>query len=565
MSYRNPKIIDDKSGMVLGQAIAAGAQNISKGLIVGQAKKEKEEAKAKLEEERRQAKEDRRIFQTSKAIKDSYANQAAWAKKLDGNLEGLNDFTVEQMNGYMEVSKNLELERINGAYGPDYLKRLEENQKNIAMTNEFASGIIGARADAGAVIDMTEEQRTRDTAFIPIAIGGGEPDNGELAEDAVYAIGGLKGYKIGYDKTKGVRITRPGEEDAFIDMQTWNSISGNLYYHRKSNTTTDMQGLINDSMQAPDIDGKMVVKPSLTKTTPTGIGTNNEIPGTAIEPTPMGINADGYYTFRQNFNTQAMQSIQNEVLETTFDKLESFDDYTYKQNLWMKDLERGGFDKEAYNNVEANLKKENSKEGRETTEADIKAAKKAYLINSAEDQFLAIAKLKKDGNTYYREVQGRKATKADLGGAGSVEAAKLMTNLGQTITPYEEDGELDYQTTVAQGLNNLFGFSGNAMDGAEYQIDTSQPRPYDNLDFTFNGKVPGRLELVMTRGVFEPRTGTNRLNKNATYKPIKSANQLVNYLDNNVKGLTPLQKQKILTQIKNSYGKDFFKGQAPTS
>ena len=565
MSYRNPKIIDDKSGLVLGQAIAAGAQNISKGLIAGQARKEKEEAKAKLEEEKRQAKEDRRIFQTSKAIKDSYADQAAWAKKLDGNLEGLNDFTVEQMNGYMEVSKNLELERINGAYGPDYLKRLEENQKNIAMTNEFASGIIGARADAGAVIDMTEEQRTRDTAFIPIAIGGGEPDNGELAEDAVYAIGGLKGYKIGYDKTKGVRITRPGEEDAFIDMQTWNSISGNLYYHRKSNTTTDMQGLINDSMQAPDIDGKMVVKPSLTKTTPTGIGTNNEIPGTAIEPTPMGINADGYYTFRQNFNTQAMQSIQNEVLETTFDKLESFDDYTYKQNLWMKDLERGGFDKEAYNNVEANLKKENSKEGRETTEADIKAAKKAYLINSAEDQFLAIAKLKKDGNTYYREVQGRKATKADLGGAGSVEAAKLITNLGQSITAYEEDGELDYQTTVAQGLNNLFGFSGNAMDGAEYQIDTSQPRPYDNLDFTFNGKVPGRLELVMTRGVFEPRTGTGRLNKNATYKPIKSANQLVNYLDNNVKGLTPLQKQKILTQIKNSYGKDFFKGQAPTS
>ena len=565
MSYRNPKIIDDKSGLVLGQAIAAGAQNISKGLIAGQARKEKEEAKAKLEEEKRQAKEDRRIFQTSKAIKDSYADQAAWAKKLDGNLEGLNDFTVEQMNGYMEVSKNLELERINGAYGPDYLKRLEENQKNIAMTNEFASGIIGARADAGAVIDMTEEQRTRDTAFIPIAIGGGEPDNGELAEDAVYAIGGLKGYKIGYDKTKGVRITRPGEEDAFIDMQTWNSISGNLYYHRKSNTTTDMQGLINDSMQAPDIDGKMVVKPSLTKTTPTGIGTNNEIPGTAIEPTPMGINADGYYTFRQNFNTQAMQSIQNEVLETTFDKLESFDDYTYKQNLWMKDLERGGFDKEAYNNVEANLKKENSKEGRETTEADIKAAKKAYLINSAEDQFLAIAKLKKDGNTYYREVQGRKATKDDLGGAGSVSAANLITTLTQTITPYEEDGELDYQTTVAQGLNNLFGFSGNAMDGAEYQIDTSQPRPYDNLDFTFNGKVPGRLELVMTRGVFEPRTGTGRLNKNATYKPIKSANQLVNYLDNNVKGLTPLQKQKILTQIKNSYGKDFFKGQAPTS
>jgi len=556
MSYREPKIIDDKSGLVLGQAIAAGAQNISKGLIAGQAKKEKEEKEAKLEAEKKRLKEDSRIFQASKAIKDSYADQAAWAKKLDGDLAGLNDFTVEQMNGYMEVAKNLELERINGAYGPDYLKRLEENQRNIAMTNEFASGIIGARADAGAVIDMTEEQRTRDTAFIPVY-----GDTGELAEDAVYAIGGLKGYKIGYDKTKGVRITRPGEDDAFIDMQTWNAISGNLYYHRKSNTTTDMQRLIDEAMQATNIDGNKVLKPTLTTTTASGIGTNNEIPGTPIEPTPMGINADGYYTFRQNLNTQAMQSIRNQVLETTFEKLESFGPETYKQDVWMKDLERGGFSKEAYKRIEADLKEQNPN----ATEADVRATKKQYVMDSAEAQFLSIANLKKDGDTYYREVQGRKATKADLGGAGSIEAAKLITTLGQSITPYEEGGELDYQSTVAQGLNNLFGFSGGAMDGAEYQIDTSQPRPYDNLEFTFNGKVPGRLELVMTKGAFEPLTGGSRLNKNATYKPINSAYQLVNYLNNNVKGLTPVQQGEILTKIKDSYGENFFKGQAPAS
>mgnify|MGYP003632984625 CR=1 FL=1 len=560
MSYREPKIIDDKSGLVLGQAIAAGAQNISKGLIAGQARKEKEEAKAKLEAEKKQAKDDRRIFQTSKAIKDSYADQAAWTKKLEGDLEGLNDFTVQEMSGYMEVSKDLELERINGAYGPDYLKRLEDNQKNIDRVNTFAAGIIGARVDAGAVIDMTEEQRTRDTAFIPITIGG-VADNGELAEDAVYAIGGLKGYKIGYDKTKGVRITRPGDDDAYISIDDWNAISGNLYYHRKDNTTTDMKGLIDEAMQDTDIDGKKVLKSSLTTTTPSGVGTNNEIPGTPIEQTPAGINADGYYTFRQNFNTQAMQSVRNEVLETTFDKLESFGDYTYKQDLWMKDLERGGFDKEEYSSIEAAVKEENPN----ATEADVKAAKKAYLIDSAEAQFLSIANLKRDGNTYYREVQGRKATKNDLGSAGSVESAQLITTLNQSITAYEEGGELDYKSTVAQGLNNLFGFSNNRMDGAEYQIDTSQPRPYDNLEFTFNGKVPGRLELVMTKGAFEPLTGGSLLNKKATYKAIKSADQLVNYLDNNVKGLTPLQKSKILTQIKNSYGENFFKGQAPAS
>ena len=562
MSYRQPKIIDDKSGLVLGQAIAAGAQNISKGLIAGQAKKEKEEAKAKLEAEKKQAKDDRRIFQTSKAIKDSYADQAAWTKKLEGDLEGLNDFTVQEMSGYMQAAKDLELERINGAYGPDYLKRLEDNQKNIDRVNTFAAGIIGARVDAGAVIDMTEEQRTRDTAFIPITIGG-VADNGELAEDAVYAIGGLKGYKIGYDKTKGVKITRPGEDDAYIDIDTWNSISGNLYYHRKDNTTTDMQGLTRDSFYDKDIDGNDVLKPSLTTTTASGIGTSNEIPGAPIEPTPMGINADGYYTSRQNFNNQAVENIKAKVLEATFDKLESFGPYAYKQDLWMKDLERSGFDRAAYNDIGSDDYRANNPNA---TEADIRAAKKQYINDSAEAQFLSIAQLKKDkDNNYYREIQGRKATRNDLGGAGSVEAASLITTLGQSITPYEEGGELDYQSTVAQGLNNLFGFSGGAMDGAEYQIDTSQPRPYDNLEFTFNGKVPGRLELVMTKGVFEPLTGGSRLNKNATYKPINSASQLVNYLDNNVKGLTPLQKSKILTQIKNNYGKNFFKGQAPAS
>ena len=566
MSYREPKIIDDKSGLVLGQAIAAGAQNISKGLIAGQVKKEKEEKEAKLEAEKKQLKEDRRVFQTSKAIKDSYADQAAWTKKLEGDLEGLNDFTVEQMNGYMDVAKNLELERINGAYGPDYLKRLEENQRNIAMTNEFATGIIGARADAGAVIDMTEEQRTRDTAFIPITIGG-VADNGELAEDAVYAIGGLKGYKIGYDKTKGVRITRPGEDDAYISMETWNSISGNLYYHRKSNTTTDMKELTDEAMHNTDINGKKVLKPSLTTTTASGMGTSNEIPGTTIEQTPMGINADGYYTFRQNFNTQEMQSIRNQVLETTFEKIESFGPQAYKQDVWMKDLERGGFKKEEYNSIEAMLKKEKRDAGLpDPTEADIKAAKKAYLIDSAEAQFLSIANLKRDGNTYYREVQGRKATRNDLGGAGSVEAAQLITALNQSITAYEEGGELDYSSTVAQGLNNLFGFSGSRGQGLKYKLNTTQSRPYRDLEFTFEGKYPGQLQLVASTGDgFEPLTGGSTLDKNAKYIKITSANQLANYLSNNVKGLAPSQKLKIIKQIKDSYGENFFKGQAPTS
>jgi len=404
MSYRNPKIIDDKSGMVLGQAIAAGAQNISKGLIAGQARKEKEEAKAKLEAEKKQAKEDRRLFQTSKAIKDSYADQAAWAKKLDGDLEGLNDFTVGQMSSYMEVAKNLELERINGAYGPDYLKRLEDNQKNIGRINTFTSGIIGARADAGAVIDMTEVQRDRDTAFIPLKGSDGEMDTGQLAEDATYAIGGLKGYDIGFSD-KGVKITRPGEDDAFIDIDTWNSVSDNLYYNRKGNTTKDMEGLIKKDMYITDASGKQILNPSLTSTTAIG-----DAKGESISPIPSGINNDGYYTFRQNFNQDKVDAIRDTVLLSTFDKLESFGPEKYKQKLWMRDLEQGGFDSDTYNKFES------------------KEEKRAYLEKSAEAQFLAIADLKKDGDTYYRTIRGKKVSET--------KASKKEIVLGETYNKY---------------------------------------------------------------------------------------------------------------------------------
>ena len=481
MSYREPKIIDDKSGLALGQAIAAGAQNISKGLIAGQARKEKEEAKAKLEAEKKQAKEDRRIFQTSKAIKDSYADQAAWAKKLDGDLEGLNDFTVQQMNGYMDIAKNLELERINGAYGPDYLKRLEDNQKNIARVNEFASGIIGARADAGAVIDMTEEQRDRDTAFIPITIEG-VADNGELAEDAVYAIGGLKGYDIGFSD-KGVKITRPGEDDAYIAIDTWNSISGNLYYNRKDNTTTNMQAAITKGMQIPDATGKSVLDSRMISTTPTGIGTETVTPGTKLEPVPMGINANGYYTYRQPFNKEAVNNLKTEVLDSVFEKIESFGPQAYKKNVWMKDLERGGFDRVVYNNIGS---AEYMEDNPNATEADIKAAKKQYVVDSAEAQFLSIANLKKDGDEYYRTIQGRKVSSTD-----SKKEVKLSETYNKYATGLSSIKALETKQEKIAGIIKLAALG----EGAQIAKGTS-PKYVGNLRLTNDYIVQFGKELT---------------------------------------------------------------------
>ena len=140
-----------------------------------------------------------------------------------------------------------------------------------------------------------------------------------------------------------------------------------------------------------------------------------------------------------------------------------------------------------------------------------------------------------------------------------------MTNLGQSITAYEGE-ESGYGSAVASGLNNLFGFSESRGQGLKYKLTTTQSRPYRDLEFTFEGKYPGQLQLVASTGdAFEPLTAGGTLDKNAKYIKITSANQLANYLSNNVKGLAPSQKLKIIKQIKDSYGENFFKGQAPTS
>ena len=60
MSYRNPTIVKDDSGSVLGQAIAQGAQNLAKGAMgmekqnqLARERREKQLAKDKKENEDR--------------------------------------------------------------------------------------------------------------------------------------------------------------------------------------------------------------------------------------------------------------------------------------------------------------------------------------------------------------------------------------------------------------------------------------------------------------------------------------------------------------------------------
>ena len=155
MSYRNPKIIDDKSGQVLGQAIAQGAQNISKGIIgmeaQNRAAKEKKEKEAKEKLAADRLKSDK----TAAAILKSTSDKGAWAANVAKNMKGLSQSTTELMNTYIEDELELSKERINGAYGPEYLERVAANQRDIDQLNESAAGWISSGAYGQKYIDLT--------------------------------------------------------------------------------------------------------------------------------------------------------------------------------------------------------------------------------------------------------------------------------------------------------------------------------------------------------------------------------------------------------------------------
>ncbi len=339
MSYRNPKIIDDKSGQVLGQAIAQGAQNISKGIIgmeaQNRAAKEKKEKEAKEKLAADRLKSDK----TAAAILKSTSDKGAWAANVAKNMKGLSQSTTELMNTYIMDELALSKERINGAYGPEYLERVAANQRDIAQLNESAAGWISSGAYGQKYLDLTPGQRDKDVAFPSVSVsstidGVRALDNGAAIEDAVFAGAGLIGYNYSQVKNgKGAvmqKITNPDGEESFMTMEDWNIVKNDMMYVRETNTTTNMEGIVSKGLTIKNTTtGKMDLKAGF------ALG----------EPTQM--ESEGYNVNRQVFNSDAVQALMDQTAMSVYANIESFDDAPHKQGLWLNDL---GFD-ESYNDI----------------------------------------------------------------------------------------------------------------------------------------------------------------------------------------------------------------------
>ena len=493
MSYRNPKIIDDKSGQVLGQAIAQGAQNISKGIIgmeaQNRAAKEKKEKEAKEKLAADRLKSDK----TAAAILKSTSDKGAWAANVAKNMKGLSQSTTELMNTYIEDELELSKERINGAYGPEYLERVAANQRDIDQLNESAAGWISSGAYGQKYMDLTTKQRQTMVAFPYIGVsstvdGVRTVDKGAAIEDAVFAGAGFIGYNYSLAKNKKgtpmQKITNPDGEESFMTMEDWNIVKNDMMYVRETNTTTNMEEVVNQGLMIENqTTGKKELK--------TGFASG--------EPTPM--ESEGYNVNRQVFNNDAVAALMDQTAMSVYANIEAFDDFPHKQALWLKDL---GLE-ESYNK----LKDIPAKGKMPAQTAKSLRVKEIKEKPEFKEQFLNLMGIKEDGNGgYYKDTK--------------------LTKISEGVTTTQR---LENYNDFNVGLKSLITTAGDVPVGIKPAMELLSVGPGKKL--TINSKRRPINDAVFNGNTMTVKWDNPKFDSSASDQSIEK----YNYPNRDVKGL----------------------------
>ena len=464
MSYRNPKIIDDKSGMVLGQAIAAGAKNISKG-IIGMVEKDRIAKEKKDKEDKEKIASDKLKSDKSAAvIIKSAADRGAWAKNVAKNMKGLSESTTQLMYTYINEGAAIAQEGIDGAYGPEHLKKVAKNASDKEQLNQSAAGWITMGGVGQEYLGLTTHQRRTMVAFPSVSTsstidGKYELDNGAAIEDAMFAGTGLIGYSYSQVKNGAgdvmQKIEAPDGTTSFMTTQSWNAIKDNPMYVRKTNTTQNMEAHVKGGLMIKNtITEKMEVK--------TGFKQGNPIP----------LEVNGYNVSRQPFNTGAVQGLMDGTAESVWTNIEAVGDTPHGQALWLKDMGLG----QDYNNMA---------EGTGTGTKKQLQVKTIKGQPQFKEQFLNLMGIKEDGEGgYYKDTKLSKIPKKDVKEdvalnkiykkySEGLSAIKNIEGVDEKVQAIIELASLGEGATIARGSSKEY--VGNLNLTNDYVVQFGKP------------------------------------------------------------------------------------------
>jgi hypothetical protein len=216
MSYRNPQIIQDRSGEILAKGISQATSSIAKGIQTLGAKREAER-KRKIAEDKQFRKDSMKIAR-QKAADSSTTNKNL--AKLSGNIDGLK-YTLKY---YGDISGEAKVRGVQGTSTSE-----DEN------TITYAQGEMD-KLNSG--IELTLGYAGTSNIENPLEAGNGqyikEDENGSIAANRAFHFGlkSAEGFSIEYPKKivdgKVQQYVKATDSDGNSYEKTWDDYTASL-------------------------------------------------------------------------------------------------------------------------------------------------------------------------------------------------------------------------------------------------------------------------------------------------------------------------------------------------
>ena len=534
MSYRNPKIINDKSAEILAKGISQGVQNISKGITAFGAEQRRNEI-LQQKEKQNLIKLQNEHSQSSAVFNAglegmSASMRAAMIEANEANLTRIDEIKREQQKGNTDPKLSAELGRLKTQINSDtefgktvigtttLLQENREKYEKIGKTRFYKEEKI---VDPGT----NEVTYTTDRSVAIVDGFGGDP----AYKADVYRKDGVlmaRSTLIGSDPPKVYEI--PASEFKTIADDFMIELPNSAEAVRKS-ILTNM------------FDGNNL----------TGAALSNVKKSTTTE-----IAADGDQLFYnvQTLDPAYIEQEKNAAYQSSVAAIEGTYGNRQAQQIQLVNY---GIDPDAYND----LKKDDDTPGvaneeqqeliRKRSNQNFNAAleQEGIVINTTGEGDNAISSYEKRTKDPTKSLNLTEAQKKI-----NVSNAKFNKKLNDSITAYEADSGQSAQENAAVALNNLFEISGAEGEGKKMNINAGK-KTYRDVKFKIDssGKLVLNYKTGSTPG--EETTGGQGNDSRSQTLVITGIGRLKNLLKNNFK-MSESQLQNALERFETDLKMD---------
>lgn len=324
MSYKNPRIIDDKSGLIVSQAMEKASGTLAQGVVAFGAEEKRREEVLEKENKRR---DDVFIGLANEMAEDS----ALFNAGLEKGSSELRGVLIPRNEGLLKEINSIDIQQqINGNKDPRLSKRRSDLVRQISNGNTFAKSYIETASNLTEIMKDPQAFQIGQKTYVE---RGGSKDESEAI---LLATGGDPNFVTSFGNDLSITVTNKDTGKSFKNSrQDFEFKSKNLYITKNHNTAVQETELMRGSIYNEDgsVNYRLLE------------GMGPEIPESSTETRP------GYVT---NYDVQQLNKIAVEkVKEESIDKtLAAIDSYTGKQEraLYLKDIGITGDELEEYEN-----------------------------------------------------------------------------------------------------------------------------------------------------------------------------------------------------------------------